>query len=134
MSIVNHFVDDCTHLTFLPLILHHRPPLEVRVQLLHLGLIISTLEIALANILRDVLVLVSTLEIALANILRDVLVLVSTLEIVLANTSLGCTRTFRCVHQCNKVYFPYLFCFYVPSLWPPFIPFSLFIWNQHCLG
>ena len=84
---------------FLPLILLHRSPLEVRVQPLHLGLIISTLEIALSNILWNVLVLMSTLEIALANILRDVLVLLDVAD----------------VHQCNKVDFPYLlFC--VPSL------------------
>ena len=38
-------------------------------------MIISTLEIALANIHRDVLVLMYTLEIVLANILRGVLVL-----------------------------------------------------------
>ena len=40
------------------------------------------------------IVLISTLEIALANILRDVLVLMSTLEIALANIFPGCTRTF----------------------------------------
>ena len=57
MTTVNHFVNDCTHLNFLPLLLLHRSFLEVRVQLLHLVLIISTLEIALANIPRDVLVL-----------------------------------------------------------------------------
>ena len=63
---------------------HFRQRLH-RVQLLYLGFIISTLGIALANILRDVLVLMSTLEIVLANNHRDVLVLMSTLEIVLAN-------------------------------------------------
>ena len=74
--------------------------------------LISTLEIALANILRDVLVLMSTLEIALANIFRDVLVLLEVAD----------------VHQCSKVDFPYLL-FYVPSLCCRFC-----IWNQHCLG
>ena len=53
--------------------------------------IISTLEVALANSLRDVLVLMSTLEIKLANIVRDVLVLFE------------CGRC-----QCNKLDFPYL--------------------------
>ena len=55
---------------------------------------ISTLEIALANILRDVLVLMSTLEIVLANIPRDVLELLDVAD----------------VHQCSKVDFPYC-CF-----------------------
>ena len=54
--------------------------------------IISTLEIALANILRDALELMSTLEIVLANIHRDVLVLLDVAD----------------VHQCSKVDFPYL--------------------------
>ena len=57
VTTVNHFVDDCPNLNFLPSFLLHRSSLEVRVQLFHLSLIISTLEIALANILRDVLVL-----------------------------------------------------------------------------
>ena len=70
MTTVNHFVHDCTNLNFM----------------------ISTLEIALANIHRDVLVLMSTLEIDLANILRDVLVLLDVAD----------------VHQCSKVDFPYL--------------------------
>ena len=52
---------------FLPLILLHRSPLEVRVQLLHLGLIISTLEIALSNILRDVLVLLDVADVHQCN-------------------------------------------------------------------
>ena len=58
----------------------------------------STLEIALSNILLDVLVLMSTLEIALAIILRDVPVLLDVAD----------------VHQCNKVTF--LIYFGVPSL------------------
>ena len=58
----------------------------------HLGLIISTLEIALANNHLDVLVLMSTLEIVLVNILRDVLVLFDVADI----------------HQCSKVDFPCL--------------------------
>ena len=49
MTTVNHFVNDCPNFHVLPSFLH-RSPLEVRVQVLHLGLIISTLEIALANI------------------------------------------------------------------------------------
>ena len=53
-------VNDCPQLKFLPL---HRSSLEVRVQLLHLGLIISTLEIALANIHRDVLVLLDVADV-----------------------------------------------------------------------
>ena len=48
---------------------------------------ISTHEIALANIHRDVLVFMSTLEIALANILGDVPVLLDVAD----------------VHQCSKV-------------------------------
>ena len=50
MRTVNHFVNECTYLNFLPLFLLHRSSLEVRVPLIHLALIISTLEIALANI------------------------------------------------------------------------------------
>ena len=92
MTTVNHFVNDCPNLNFLPSFLLHRSSLEVREQLFHLGLIISTLEIALAHIHRDVLVLMSTLEIALANILRDVLVLLNVTD----------------VHQCNKMDFLYL--------------------------
>ena len=60
----------------------------------------SSLEIALANIHWDVLVLMSTLEIALANILQDVLVLLDVAD----------------VHQCNKVDFPYLFVFFAFSM------------------
>ena len=57
MTTVNPFVNDCPNVNFLPLFLLHRSSLELCVSLLHLGLIISTLKIALANILRDVLVL-----------------------------------------------------------------------------
>ena len=99
----------CPNLNFLPLYLLHRCSLDVRVLLLHLGLIISTLENALANIHRDVFVLVSTLEIALSTIHRDVLVLLDVAD----------------VHQCSKVDFPYLLFLCVPSLWLPFIPFPL---------
>ena len=53
--------------TFLPSFLLHRSSLEVRVQLLHLGLIISTLEIALASILRDVLVLLEVADVNECN-------------------------------------------------------------------
>ena len=90
------FIDDtpsitslkkCPNFNFLPSFLLHRSSLEVRVQLFHLGLIISTLDIGLANILWDVLVLMSTLDIAPANILRDALVLLNVAD----------------VHQCNKV-------------------------------
>ena len=76
----------------MPSFLLHRSSLEVRVQLLHLGVMKSTLEITLANIPRDVLVLMSALVIVLANILRDVLVLLDVAD----------------VHQCNKVDFPFL--------------------------
>ena len=48
---------------FLPLFLLHRSSVEVRVQLLQLGLIISTLEIALANIPRNVLVLLNVADV-----------------------------------------------------------------------
>ena len=48
-------LNDCPNLNFLPSSLLYRFFLEVRVQLSHLGLIISTLEIVLANILWDVL-------------------------------------------------------------------------------
>ena len=102
MTTVNHFVNDCTNLNFMPLFLLHRSSLEVRVQLLHLSLIFSTVEIVLANIPPDVLVLMSTLEIALANILRDVLVLLDVAD----------------VHQCNKVDFPcvlFLCAFFMTS-------------------
>ena len=131
MTTVNHFVKDCPNLNLLPSFLLHRSSLEVRVLLFHLRLLISILEIALANILRDVLVLKSTLEIALtnihrdvlvlkstlaivlANILRDVLVLESTLAIVLANIRRDALVLFDVadVHQCNKVDFPYLLFF-----------------------
>ena len=63
----NHFVNDCTNLNFLPLFLLHRSSLEVRVQLLHLGLIMSTVEIVLANILRDVLVLLDVADVHQCN-------------------------------------------------------------------
>ena len=63
MTTVNHFVNDCTNLSVLPFFLHHRSSLEVRVQLLHLGLRISTLEIALANIPWDVLVLLDVVDV-----------------------------------------------------------------------
>ena len=97
MTTVNHFVKDCIKINCLPLFLLHRSPVEVRVQLLHLGLIFSTLGIALANIHRDVLVLMSTLEIVLANIPRDVLLDV-------ADVSINATKwTFL------------VFCFCVPS-------------------
>ena len=89
--------------------------------------LMSTLEIALANIPWDVLVLMSTLEIALANIPWDVLVLESTLEIALANTLRDVLVLLNVadVHQCSKsgLSLPSVFC--VPSLWPPFIPFPL---------
>ena len=93
MTTVNYFVNDCPNLNSLPLFLPYRSSLGVRVQLLHLSLIISTLEIALANIPWDVLVLMSTLEIVLPNILRDVFVLLNV----------------AAVRQCNKVDFPYIF-------------------------
>ena len=67
MTTVNHFVNDCPNLNFLPY--------SCFIALMRLGLIISTLDIALAKIFRDGLVLMSTLEIVLANILQDVLVL-----------------------------------------------------------
>ena len=65
--IVNRFVNDCTNLHFLPLFLLHRSSLEARVPLILLGLIISTLEIALANILRDVLVLMDVADVHQCN-------------------------------------------------------------------
>ena len=120
MTTVNHFVHDRPNLNFMPSSLLHRSSLEVRVQLLHLGVIKSTLEIALANILRDVLVLMSTLVIVLANIPRDVLVLLDVAD----------------VHQCNKVGLSFSFVFM--CLLFDIISFlfhcSLCIWNQHCLG
>ena len=94
VTTVNHFVN-CPNCNFLPSFLLHRSSLEVRVQLFQLVLIISTHEIALANVPRDVLVLMSTLEIDLANILRDALVLLNMAD----------------VHQCNKVDFHYLLFF-----------------------
>ena len=100
MTTVNHFGKDCINLNFLPLFLLHRSPVEVRVQLLHLGLIISTLGMPLSNIHRDVLVLMSTLEIVLSNIHRDVLVLLD-----VADVSINATKwTFL------------IFCFCVVSL------------------
>ena len=63
---------------------------------------------------------------ALSNISRDVLVLMSTLEIALANV-LGMYSYFwmwRMSINARKWTF-LKFCFKVPSLWPPFIPFPL---------
>ena len=117
MTTVNHFVNGCTNQNFLPLFMLHRSPLEVRVQLLHLGLIISTLEIALTNIPRDVLVLMSTREIAPANILRDVLVLLNVAD----------------VHQCNKVDFLtfLLFCaFFMTSFHSAFSSRINIAWSE----
>ena len=62
MTTVNHFVNDCTNFNFLPLFMLHRSYLEVRVPLMHLGLIICTLEIALANIPREVRVLLDVAD------------------------------------------------------------------------
>ena len=108
------------NLNILAFFLLHRSSLEVRVPLFHLGLIISTLEIADPNIPRHVLVLMSTLEVALANIHQDVLVLLNVAD----------------VHQCSKVDFPYLLLFV--CLFYDFLSFlfhcRLCIWNQHCLG
>ena len=67
MTTVNHFVKDCPNLKFLPSFLLHGSSLEVRVQLFHLGLIMSTLEIALSNILRDVLVLLDVADVHQCN-------------------------------------------------------------------
>ena len=70
MSLVktlNHFVNECPTCNFLPSFLLHRSSLEVRVQLFHLGLIISTLEIALANIFRDVPVLLDEADVHQCN-------------------------------------------------------------------
>ena len=116
VTTVNHFDDGCTKLKFLPFFLLHRSSLEVRVPLVHLGLIISTFEIALANIPRDVLVVMSTLEIALANIFRDVDV--------------------ADAHQCSKVDFPYLLLFVclLYDLLSFLFYCRLCIWNKHCWG
>ena len=67
MRTVNHFVNECTNLNCLPSFLLHRSFLEVRVPLIHLALIISTLEIALANIPRDVLVLLDVADVHQCN-------------------------------------------------------------------
>ena len=67
MTLVNHFVNDCINLNFLPSFLHHRSSLEVRVPLEHMGLIISTLEIALSNIPRDVLELLDVADVHQCN-------------------------------------------------------------------
>ena len=69
---------------------------------------------------------ISTLEITLANIHRDVLVLMSTLEIGLV-TFPGMYSYFWMWRMCiNATTWTFLiFRFGVPSLWPPFIPFPL---------
>ena len=67
MTTVNHFVNDCHHLNFLPSFLLHRSSLEDRGQLFHLGLIISTLEIVLANNPWDVLVLMNEADVHQCN-------------------------------------------------------------------
>ena len=63
VTTVTHFVNDCHHVHFLLPFLLHRSSLEVRIRLFQLGLIISTLEIALANFLRNVLVLVDMADV-----------------------------------------------------------------------
>ena len=91
MTTVNHFVNDCHNLKAVPSFLLHRYCVEVRVQFSHLGLIISTLEIALANIHRNVLV------------------------------PLGCGGC----PSMQQSGLSLSFVFYVPSLWPPCIPFFI---------
>ena len=80
---------------------------------------ISTLEIALANIPGDALVLMSTLEIALANILQDALVLLNVADVQSMQQS-GTFLTF--VFVC-LLYDILSFLFHC----------RLFIWNQFCL-
>ena len=67
MTNVIHFVNDCNNLNFLSLFLLHRSSLEVRSQLLHLDLIISTLEIALTTFHQDVLVLLDVTDVHQCN-------------------------------------------------------------------
>ena len=90
VTTVNHFVNDCTNSVF-----------SVFVPA-------SSITTFMKFVYSFCIWVISTHEIALANILRDVLVLLDVAD----------------VHQCNKVAFPYLFCF-VPSLWLPCISFSL---------
>ena len=61
VTTVNHFVDDCHHSNFLLSFLLDRSCLEVRAQLVHLGLIIF--HIALANIHRDVFALLDVADV-----------------------------------------------------------------------
>ena len=116
MTTVKHFVNNCPNLNCLPLFLLHRSPLEVRVQLLD-GVLVENVFSQSTSAASEEF---STLEIALANIHWDVLVLLNVAD----------------VHRCSKSGLSLTFCFCVPPLWPPFIPFplSLCIWNQHCLG
>ena len=113
-------IKNCLHLFLL-----RRSSLEVRVPLIHLGLVTSTLEIALANILWDVLVLISTLEIVLANIFRDVLFP-------------GCTRTIECdgcpSMQQSGLSLPFVFVFLLHDLLSFLSHRRFCIWNQHYLG
>ena len=81
---------------------------------------LSTLEIALANILQDVLVLMSTLVIVLANILQDVLVLL--------NVG-GCPSM-----QLSGLSLHFVFVCLLYDLLSFLFHCRLFIWNQHCLG
>ena len=108
MTTVNHFGNDCPNLKFLPLFPLHRSSLEVRVQLIHLGFIISTLEIALAKISRMYLYWCPHLR-------------------LLSRTFSGMYSYFwmwRMSINATK-WTSLTLCFCVPSLWPPFIPFPL---------
>ena len=117
MTTANHFVNDSPNLNFLVLFLLHRSSPEVRVRLIHLGLMISTLEIALANIHRDVLVLFHAWDCSREH-------------------SPGCARTFGCggcpSMQQRWLSFPFVCLVY------DFLSFlfhcRLCIWTQPCLG
>ena len=80
--------------------------------------LIFTLEIALSNIPRDVLVLTSALETVLANIHRDVLVLLDVAD----------------VHQCSKVDVPCCCVCLFNDLVSFLVHCCLCSWNQQCLG
>ena len=67
VSTVNHFVNDSLITKILPFFLRRRSSLVVRVRLLNLSLKIATLEIALANISRDVVVLLDVADVHQCN-------------------------------------------------------------------
>ena len=118
MTTVNHFVNDCANLNFLPLFLLHRSSLEVRVQLLHLGLIIPHLRLLLRTFPRMYLYLCPHLR-------------------LLSRTFSGMYSYFwrwRMSMQQSGLSLPFVFVSLLYDLLSFLFHRRLFIWNQNCLG